>query len=321
MVQKIVWDKTGERTYETGVDHGVLYPMDENGAYSKGVAWNGLTTVTEKPSGAAATPLYADNIKYLNLISAEEFGATIEAYTYPDEFAVCDGSAEPTPGLILGQQTRKVFGLAYRSVMGNDVDGQDYGYKLHLIYNALAAPSEKGYATINDSPSAIAFSWEIATTPVAVATYKPTASLIVDSTKVDPTKLAALETILYGTEGGADGYLPLPDAVVALLTETAPSVLALSSIAPADDSSGVAKNANIVLTFNNKIASEAIVVASAAGAIVSVVRTWDSAGKVLTLNPGSDLTGSTTYLVTVGGVVDIYNQVLASEVKNFATIA
>ena len=223
-MSKLVWDKTGERTYETGVNHGVLYPQAEGGTYPKGVAWNGLTTVTESPSGAEANPQYADNIKYLNLISAEEFGATIEAFTYPDEWTSCDGSAEPTKGLTLGQQTRKAFGLSYRTVMGNDTEGSDFGYKLHLIYNALAAPSEKAYASINDSPEAISFSWEVTTTPVDVAGYKPTASITIDSTKVDATKLAALEAILYGkdatTEPAAeavDPRLPLPDEIISLL--------------------------------------------------------------------------------------------------------
>ena len=224
-MSKIVWDKTGERFYETGVDHGVLYPIQEGGLYNKGVAWNGLTAVSESPSGAESTAVYADNIKYLNLVSAEEFGATIEAYTYPDEFAECDGSATPVAGVVIGQQSRKMFGLCYRTMIGNDVDGQEHGYKLHLIYGAQASPSEKGYQTINDSPEAITFSWEVTTTPVNVTGYKPTASLTVDSTKVDAEQLAALEAILYGKDPtapeGTDGVeprLPLPDEVITLLT-------------------------------------------------------------------------------------------------------
>ena len=215
MCAVLAWDQVGERLYETGVDKGVLYPLDESGEYSEGFAWNGLTTVTESPTGAEATPTYADNIKYLNLVSAEEFGATIEAYTYPDEFAQCDGTAEPQPGVAVGQQSRKLFGLCYRTLLGNDVEGNDHGYKLHLIYGALAAPSEKAYATINDSPEAIAFSWEVTTTPVSVAGLKPTAQLVIDSTKVDPADLATLEDILYGTVGD-DPSLPLPDAVIAI---------------------------------------------------------------------------------------------------------
>lgn len=212
---KIVWDKSGERIYETGADHGVLYPMATDGKYGTGVAWNGLINVTESPSGAEPSPLYADNIKYLNLMSAEEFAATIEAYTYPDEFAACDGSAEPAKGVMIGQQTRKQFGLCYRTLIGNDVDGNDHGYKLHLIYGALAAPSEKGYQTINDSPEAITFSWEVTTTPVEIEGFKPTASLTVDSTKVDADKLAQLEALLYGSED-KEASLPTPAEVIAI---------------------------------------------------------------------------------------------------------
>ena len=214
-MSKLVWDKTGERLYETGVKMGVLYPQ-VGGEYPKGVAWNGLTAVTESPSGAEATPLYADDIKYLNLMSTEEFGATIEAYTYPDEFAACDGSASIAEGVFIGQQKRQSFGLCYRTVVGNDVDNNEHGYKLHLIYGALAAPSEKPYATINDSPEAITFSWEVTTTPVAVEGYKPTASVTIDSTKVDADKLAALEAILYGTES-EEARLPLPTEIAELM--------------------------------------------------------------------------------------------------------
>lgn len=216
---KIVWDKTGERLYETGVNQGVLYPMVE-GLYPKGVAWNGLTAVTESPSGAEATPLYADNIKYLNLVSAEELGGTIEAYIYPDEFAACDGSAAMMPGVYVGQQSRQNFGLSYRTVLGSDTENDAHGYKLHLIYGALAAPSEKSYATINDSPEAITFSWEFSTTPVNVTGYKPTSSIIIDSTKVDKEKLAALEAVLYGSDE-VEARLPLPDEVAQLLGKTA----------------------------------------------------------------------------------------------------
>lgn len=213
---RLVWDQTGQKTYETGVKQGVLYPQGEGGAYPIGYAWNGLTGVTESPSGAESNPLYADDIKYLNLISAEEFGATIEAYTYPDEFAECDGSAEIAPGVTIGQQARKTFGMAYKTTFGNDVDGNEHGYKLHLIYGALATPSEKAYATINDSPEAITFSWEVTTTPVAVEGFKPTASLTIDSTKVDKAKLAALEDILYGKDS-VEARLPLPNEVAELM--------------------------------------------------------------------------------------------------------
>ena len=209
----ITWDQTGDRTYETGVDHGVLYLPNQAGEYSTGVAWNGLTAVTESPSGAEPTPLYADNMKYLNLISAEEFGATIEAFTYPEEFALCDGTAEPAPGVLVGQQDRKSFGMGYRTLLGNDIAGNGYGYKLHLIYGALAAPSEKAYATINDSPEAITFSWEVSTTAVEVPGFKPSAQLTIDSTKVDPIQLALLEGILYGTDT-LTPRLPLPTEII-----------------------------------------------------------------------------------------------------------
>lgn len=213
---KITWDDTGKRIYETGVKMGVLYPQADGGTYPQGVAWNGLTAVTESPSGAEPTPLYADDIKYLTLMSAEEFGATIEAYTYPDEFAECDGSAELVTGVTIGQQPRKAFGMSYRTVIGNDIKNNNYGYKIHLIYGALAAPSEKAYATINDSPEAITFSWEVSTTPVAVEGFNPTASLIIDSTKVDTEKLAALEAALYGSES-EEARLPLPNEVAQIL--------------------------------------------------------------------------------------------------------
>lgn len=212
---KLVWDATGERLYETGVKNGVLY-VQENGIYPKGVVWNGLTAVTESPSGAEATPLYADDIKYLNLMSTEEFGATIEAYTYPDEFAACDGSAELATGVIIGQQKRKTFGMCYRTTIGNDVAGNAHGYKLHIIYGALAAPSERAYSTINDSPEAITFSWELSTTPVNVTGHQPTASITIDSTKVDGEKLAALENVLYGS-ASEEARLPLPDEIAELM--------------------------------------------------------------------------------------------------------
>ena len=215
---KLTWDDTGKRLYELGVDHGVLYVQDPTGTYPTGVAWNGLVSVTESPSGAEPNPQYADNIKYIDLISAEEFGGTIEAFTYPDKFGVCDGTASPSMGLVLGQQTRKRFGMSYRTKIGNDVDQMDHGYKIHLIYGALAAPSEKAYASINDSPEAITFSWEFSTIPVKLTTgsYKPVSSLTIDSTKVDPAKLALLEAELYGDDTSL-ANLPLPDEIITLL--------------------------------------------------------------------------------------------------------
>lgn len=226
-MSKLTWDKVGERRYETGVDRGVLYIPNTAGVYNTGFAWNGLTSVTESPTGAEANPQYADNIKYLNLKSVEEFGATIEAFTYPDEFGQCDGTAEPEAGVTVGQQSRKSFGLCYRTKVGNDLNA-DAGYKLHLVYGADAAPSEKAYATVNESPEAITFSWEVTTTPVEVGTiggitYKPSASLTIDSTKVDADALADLENLLYGTVG-TDPSLPTPSAVVALFAGTVTTV-------------------------------------------------------------------------------------------------
>ena len=216
-MSKIVWDAVGEHTFETGVRNGVLYLKDAQGAYNTGVAWNGLTSVSESPEGAEATDLYADDIKYLTLMSAENFKATIEAYTYPDEFEECDGSATIASGVVIGQQARKPFGLGYRTAIGNDTDGNEHGYKLHIVYGCQASPSEKQYSTINDSPEAITFSWEVSTTPVNVTGKKPTATLIIDSTKVDKAKLTALEAILYGSEQ-QEPRLPLPDEIATLMT-------------------------------------------------------------------------------------------------------
>ena len=213
---KLVWDEVGKRVYETGVDKGVLYVQNEEGAYGKGVAWNGLTAVNESPSGAEPTPLYADNIKYLELTSKEEYGATIEAYTYPDEFEACDGSAELGAGVVIGQQSRKVFGLCYRTVKGNDVKNNDYGYKIHLVYGCKAKPAQKNYQTINDSPEAITFSWEVSTTPVEVEGFKPTATVTIDSTKVTAEKLKSIEDALYGTES-VEPKLLLPDEIMAIV--------------------------------------------------------------------------------------------------------
>ena len=218
---KLVWDKTGEHLYETGVDHGVLYFPDQTGAYKNGVAWNGLISVSESPSGAEATGQYADNIKYLNLISAEEFGATVEAYTYPEEFEACNGNKElvDNTGVYVGQQSRSVFGFCYRTMIGNDTDGQDHGYKLHLVYGCQVSPSEKAYQTINDSPEALTFSWELSTTPVNVTGKKPTALLVIDSTKIDSTKLARIEAKLYGDESSTGAVLPTPDEIAEILNE------------------------------------------------------------------------------------------------------
>ncbi len=217
----LVWDASGEHFYETGVDHGVLYIPDSGGVYTGGVAWNGLTTVTEKPTGAAQTPQYADNIKYLTLISVEIFGGTIQAFTYPDEFAQCDGTATPSDGVSIGQQSRKTFGLSYRTRVGNEVEGTDLGYKLHLVYGAVATPSDKAYATINDSPAAIDFSWDFTCTPVPVTDLKPTALIVIDSTAVDAAALSSLEDELYGSGSPGVAKLPTPDEVITLFPKVA----------------------------------------------------------------------------------------------------
>ena len=211
---KLEWDKNGERLYETGVDKGVLYPIS-SGKYQKGVAWNGLTAVNENPTGAEATALYADNIKYLNLMSVEELGVTVEAYTYPEEFAACDGSAKVSEGISIGQQPRSHFGLSYRTLIGNDEDGTDHGYKIHLLYDCLASPSDRGYGTVNDSPEAITFSWELSTTPVKVEGFKPTASLEIDSTKTPDDILKQIEAALYGSDN-KEPTLLMPDEIIAM---------------------------------------------------------------------------------------------------------
>jgi hypothetical protein len=216
LMAKLTWDQVGERFFETGVEKGVLYPAS-NGKYPKGVAWNGLTSVSENPSGAEATALYADNVKYLNLISVEEFAATIGAYTYPKEFEACDGSASLAEGVTIGQQTRQQFGLSYQTRVGNDESGSDYGYKIHLVYGCLASPSQKDYSTINDSPEAMELSWEVSTTPVDVAGHKATATVVIDSTTVDAAKLKSLEDALYGTEE-KEAYLPLPSEIITMFS-------------------------------------------------------------------------------------------------------
>ena len=221
-MSKLKWDQTGEKLYETGVEQGAIYPMASSGAYDKGAAWNGLTAVTESPSGAEATALYANDKKYLELMSTEEFGGTIEAYTYPDEFAECNGEKELAPGVNISQQTRKAFGMVYKSLIGNDTEGTKHGYKLHIVYGAKVSPSEKANNTINDSPEAVTMSWEFTTTPVEVTGCDPTSHLIIDSTKIEAKKLAALEAILYGTDTGegkeaTEPRLPLPDEIATLM--------------------------------------------------------------------------------------------------------
>lgn len=314
---KLVWDANGERIAEAGIKNGVLFPMAA-GVYGAGVAWNGLTSVGEAPTGAEASPFYADNQKYLEIMSAEEFAGTIGCYTYPDAFKSCVGEGTLVAGIIVGQQTHTKFGFSYRTEMVNDTDGVDFGYKLHLVYGALAGISSKDHTTINDSPSFEEMSFDFTATKVNVTGAKPTAHLVIESTKVASATLEALEAILYGS-AGVDPRLPFPDEIAALFIGGAPSALALSSITPADAATGVAVAANIVLTFNNKINAEEIVVMSAAGAIVAGSRAWDEAGKVLTIDPTVNLSASTVYLVAVAGVEDIYGQTLTNAVKKFTT--
>lgn len=317
-MSKLIWDEDKKRTYETGVSKGVLYPVQDDGKYSLGVAWNGLTAVTESPSGAEATPMYADNIKYLNLISAEEFGATVEAYTYPQEFEACDGSAELQPGVCVGQQDRKKFGMAYRTVFGNNDKGNNYGYKLHLIYGATAAPSEKAYNTINDSPEAITFSWELTTTPVSVNNMKPTASVTIDSTKVDLDKLKILEGILYGNES-ENPRLPLPDEIAEIFKEEIRTLEATPSVI--NGASGVSVTDPITITFNNPITKESIFMIDSNGEQIKIEKSFDVDNKVLTILPKDPLTVSSSYIINVIGVSDKYNQTLPLKVIKFTTAA
>ena len=317
-MSKLIWDEDAKRTYETGVSKGVLYPVQDDGKYSLGVAWNGLTAVTESPSGAEATPMYADNIKYLNLISAEEFGATVEAYTYPQEFEACDGSAEIHPGVCVGQQDRKKFGMAYRTVFGNNDKGNSYGYKLHLIYGATAAPSEKAYNTINDSPEAITFSWELSTTPVSVENMKPTASVTIDSTKVNPEKLKVLEGILYGSES-EDPRLPLPDEIAEIFKEEIRTLEATPSIT--NGASDVSITDPITIAFNNSITKESVFMIDNNGEQIKIGKEFDADHKVLTITPKDPLTASSVYIINVIGVSDKYNQALPLRVIKFTTAA
>lgn len=257
-MSKLTWDDTGKRTFETGVDHGVLY-MPTNGLYNNGVAWNGLTAVTETPSGAEATALYADNIKYLNLISVEQLGGTIEAYTYPDEFVQFDGGVTLSGGVRIGQQSRPQFGLCYRTLLGNDTEDTDYGYKLHLLYGAQASPSERAYATVNDTPAAITFSWTFSTTPVSVGGHKPTSLVTIDSTKVDAADLAALELILYGSEG-VDPRLPMPDEVIALFAGSAAAVTPqVPTFDQGTDTITIPAQANVIYYIDGEVVTGAVV--------------------------------------------------------------
>lgn len=300
-MSKIIWDKAGEHLYETGVDHGVLYPTI-GGAYGTGVAWNGLTGVTESPSGAESTGQYADNIKYLNLISAEEFGATIEAFTYPDEFYACDGSAEPVKGVMIGQQTRRPFGLAYRTLVGNDLMGTEYGYKIHLIYGATASPSERAYTTVNDSPEALTFSWEVTTTPVEVPGYKPTASLTVDSTKTSAANMAKLENILYGT-ADAEPRLPMPEEVIALIGSSSAITITVAGATATDLFGKAASDLSQNITVANDVISGKLPYVE--GYTDFSTNVSEQEGNYLALAVSTDVEGATTTVELMGGAAPV----------------
>lgn len=318
---KIKWDQIGEKLAETGVDQGVLYPYIA-GAYATGVAWNGLTSVNEAPTGGEPNPFYADNQKYLEIMSEEEFAGSIGCYTYPDAFKPCIGEKELIAGIIVAQQSRSMFGFSYRTKIVNDVDGADHGFKIHLIYNALAGVSARDHATMNESPELEDLSYDITTTKVPVTGGKPTSHLIIDSTKIvveDAAKLQTLLDTLYGTDAIAPRLL-MPDEVAAIFEGAAINAITLSTIVPADATVDVAVGENIVLTFNNKILDETISVLSAAGVVIAASHTFDAAGKILTINPTVDLALNTKYTVVVAGVVDIYGQTLAPITKSFTTV-
>ena len=317
---RIIWDESGKRIYETALKNGILYPQSPNGSYPMGYCWNGLTAVNESPSGAESNPLYADSIKYADLISAEVFAATVEAYMYPDEFAACDGSIEIAPGVTVTQQTRKAFGLVYVSLIGNDVAGTDLGYKINIIYGAKAAPSEKSRATVNDSPEAMTLSWELSTTPVSVPGLKPTAMMVINSTKIPADKLKLLEDVLYGTDT-TDPRLPLPNEIMEICEGSVPGALSIASIVPADGSSTATTTSTVVITFSNRISADAVMMMTNTGVIVPVTKTLDTTGKIMTITPTDDLASATTYLVSVSGIVDIYGGKLEPTVKKFTTVA
>ena len=318
-MSKIVWDQLGERFGETGVDQGVLFPFKDN-EYKTGVPWNGLTSVNEAPTGGEPNPFYADNQKYIEIMSEEEFAGTIGCYMYPDEFKAAIGEIELAPGVTVGQQTHEMFGFSYRTKIVNDTNGADYGFKIHLVYNALAGVTARDHTTINESPELEELSFDFTTTKVAVSGGKPTAHLVIDSTKFTAENKAKLDDfldILYGTES-VNPRLPLPDEIADLFEGAAPAALQVV-ITPPDDEDEVDTDAAIIFTFNTKIVKESIVVTSAEGEIVSGSRTWNPEGKVLTFTPEANLSTNTVYIITISGVVDIYNRTLAPQVINFMT--
>lgn len=316
-MSKLLWDQIGERIAEAGVDRGVLYPFATT-TFGSGVAWNGLTSVNEAPTGGEPSPFYADNRKYLELMSEEEYAGSIGCFTYPSEFQACLGEVELTPGMVVAQQTHKLFAFSYRTKIINDTNGLDYGYKIHIVYNALAGVASKDHTTMNESPELEELSFDFTTTKIDVTGGKPTSHLILDSTKVDSAKLAALELILYGNDG-VEPRVPTPDEIAAIFISAAPSAIALSTIVPAANAPAVVISSDLVLTFNNKIAEESILLTTAAGVLVACTKTWDVAGKVLTIHPTANMAASTVHLVTIAGVADIYNQTLAPSVSKFTT--
>lgn len=318
---KIVWDQLGERLGETGVDQGVLFPF-KNSAYDTGVPWNGLTSVNEAPTGGEPNPFYADNQKYIEIMSEEEFAGTIGCYMYPDEFKAAIGEVELAPGVTVGQQTHAMFGLSYRTKIVNDTNGVDHGFKIHLVYNALAGVTARDHTTMNETPELEELSFDLTTTKIPVTGGKPTSHLIIDSTKIaveDAEKLKTLLDTLYGTDISAARLL-MPDEVAAIFTGAAIEAITLSTIAPVDAGIDVAVGENIVLTFNNKILDETISVLSAEGAVIAALHTFDATGKILTINPTVDLALNTKYTVVVAGVIDIYGQALAPVTKSFTTV-
>ena len=318
-MSKIVWDQLGDRFGETGVDQGVLFPFKDN-EYKTGVPWNGLTSVNEAPTGGEANPFYADNQKYIEIMSEEEFAGTIGCYMYPDEFKAAIGEIELAPGVTVGQQTHEMFGFSYRTKIVNDTNGADYGFKIHLVYNALAGVTARDHTTINESPELEELSFDFTTTKVAVSGGKPTAHLVIDSTKFTAENKAKLDNfldILYGTES-VNPRLPLPDEIADLFEGAAPAALQVV-ITPPDDEIEVDTDADITFTFNTKIVKESIVVTSAEGEIVSGSKTWDAEGKVLTFTPEANLSTNMVYIITISGVVDIYNRTLAQQVINLMT--
>lgn len=320
-MSKLIWDKIGERLAETGVDQGVLYPFVAN-AYATGVAWNGLTSLNEAPTGGEPNPFYADNQKYLEIMSEEEFAGTIGCYTYPDEFKECIGEKELKTGIIIGQQSRSMFGLCYRTKIVNDTNGSDHGFKIHLVYNAKAGVSARDHTTMNETPELEELSFDFTTTKVAVTGGKPAAHLIIDSTKIaveDAAKLQTLLDTLYGTDVTTPRLL-MPDEVADIFEGAAIEAITLSTIEPEDSDVEIAVDANIMLTFNNKILDETISVLSAEGVVIAASHTFDANGKILTINPNVNLSLNTKYTVVVAGVVDIYGQALVPVTKSFTTV-